>query len=179
MDATSLPLFRLARALAGGSSTYDLPRDAVYVDGFAKASAPAQVSFASSQAPPASPSAAAGRARLLTYAGRTQSLLRWSQELGLDRRVLAWRLNRGWPIDQALGFAPHPPRDRVTEQARSLATQANTKVLIVDPDGSIIPRAEAAARLGIKLRSLTHRLRQYRPADGSNTRVPFSLLDRR
>jgi len=117
-------------------------------------------------------------ARLLTHAGRTQSIRAWAATLGLDRRTLAYRLNHGWSVAEALGFAARI-RDHAAEQARSLATQANTKVLIVDPDGSIIPRAEAAARLGIKLRSLTHRLRQYRPADGSNTQVPFSLLDRR
>jgi hypothetical protein len=96
--------------------------------------------------------------------------------VSLDRRVLAWRLDHGWPVDQALGLTPHPPRDRAAEQAHSLATRKNTGVLIIDGE-RIVPRREAAARLGVKLRSLTHRLRQYRTADGSTTRVPLSLLE--
>jgi len=118
--------------------------------------------------------------RLLTALGKTQSILRWSQELGLDRRVLAWRLDHGWPTEQALGLVPHPPRDRAAEQAASAAVNARVQIVEqVAGKTRIIPRAEAAARLGIKIRSLTHRLRQYRPADGSSAQVPFSLLDRR
>jgi len=117
---------------------------------------------------------------LLTALGKTQSILRWSQELGLDRRVLAWRLDHGWPTEQALGLVPHPPRDRAAEQAASAAVNARVQIVEqVAGKTRIIPRAEAAARLGIKIRSLTHRLRQYRPADGSSAQVPFSLLDRR
>jgi len=183
----SSSLSRLARSLAGGpvdapqsppagqkvSPPWDTPKPVL-----PPLAAPETISEAPQLvAPPPRPRYAP---RLLTALGKTQSILRWSQELGLDRRVLAWRLDHGWPTEQALGLVPHPPRDRAAEQAASAAVNARVQIVEqVAGKTRIIPRAEAAARLGIKIRSLTHRLRQYRPADGSSAQVPFSLLDRR
>lgn len=147
-------------ATARGQEAPALPPGATYVDGFARKQAPSP----------------AGRP--LTYAGRTQSIRAWASTLGIDRRTLAYRLNHGWSTEEALGFVPRP-RNHAAEQARSSATRANTKVLIVDADGEVVPRAEAATRLGIKPKSLTHRLRQYRHPDGTPAKVLFSLLDRR
>ena len=173
----SSSLSRLARSLAGG------PVDAPQSPPEGRKVSPPWDTPKPVPPPPAPPDTISERPRpryaprLLTALGKTQSILRWSQELGLDRRVLAWRLDHGWPTEQALGLSPHPPRDRAAEQAASAAV--NARVQVVEADGRVIPRAEAAARLGIKTRSLTHRLRQYRPADGSSAQVPFSLLDRR
>ncbi len=95
---------------------------------------------------------------------------------GLDRRTLAYRLNHGWTVDEALGFTPRH-RDHAAEQAASAKTQANTLVLVTDNEGRTIPRREAAALLGIQIRSLTHRLRQYRPPAGAAAaRIPLSSL---
>jgi hypothetical protein len=116
---------------------------------------------------------------MLTHAGQTRSVRAWAAELGIDRRTLAYRLHHGWPVDQVLGFAPHR-RDHAAEQARSPVAQSHVKVQVVDADGRVIPRAEAAARLGVKTRSLIHRLRQYRHPDGSpGAQVPLAMLDRR
>lgn len=179
----SSPLSRLARSLAGG------PVDALQSPPGGRKVSPPQDTPKPAQAPPRPPRATAAEfspvdtlrphpgSRLLTHAGRTRSIRAWASALGIDRRTLAYRLNHGWSTEEALGFAPRP-RDHAAEQARSAATQANTKVLIVE-GGRILPRHEAAARLGIKTRSLIHRLRRFRPADGSSTRVPFSLLARR
>jgi DNA-binding GntR family transcriptional regulator len=93
-------------------------------------------------------------------------------DLDLDRRTLAYRLNHGWTVDQALGFTPRL-RDRTAEQAAS--AEAHARVLVTDGD-RVVPRREAAQRLGIKVTSLTHRLRRYRPADGSTARVPLASL---
>lgn len=118
-------------------------------------------------------SVAPAHARLLTHAGQTQSIRAWACALGIDRRTLAYRLNHGWSTGEALGFTPRP-RDRTAEQAAS--AEAHARVLLVDAAGHTIPRREAARRLGIKVASLTHRLRRYRPADGSNAKIPLSLL---
>ena len=40
--------------------------------------------------------------RLLTHNGITQPLVCWSEELGLRREVIADRINRGWPVADAL-----------------------------------------------------------------------------
>ncbi len=40
--------------------------------------------------------------RLLEYAGKTQCLLDWAREYGIRRETLAYRLNAGWSIDEAL-----------------------------------------------------------------------------
>ena len=40
--------------------------------------------------------------RLLTYEGRTQCLRDWATEFGMRRETLAYRLNQGWPMAEAL-----------------------------------------------------------------------------
>jgi hypothetical protein len=92
---------------------------------------------------------------------------------GIDRRTLAYRLNHGWLVDEALGFTPRH-RDHAAEQAPG--AESTAKVLIVDGDGKPIPRRQVAALLGIKTTSLTHRLRQYRHPDGSTARVTLASL---
>ena len=46
------------------------------------------------------------RSRLITHAGRTQIVSDWAKEVGLNPGTLQGRLDRGWPIQQALGFEP-------------------------------------------------------------------------
>ena len=169
---------RLSRALAGGNSAPPHNPPNPKQAPLRPPSAAAEASRAPSPPKSApSPASSSPNARLLTHAGRTQSIRAWAATLGIDRRTLAYRLNHGWSVDEALGFTPHS-RDHAAEQARSAEAQA--KVLVVDDDGNTVPRRGAAARLGIKPQSLTHRLRQYRSADGSTVRIPFSLLlDRR
>ena len=40
--------------------------------------------------------------RLLTWHGKTQSLTRWAEEIGIKRECLAHRLNKGWSVEKAL-----------------------------------------------------------------------------
>lgn len=42
------------------------------------------------------------RSRLLTHDGRTQSLSRWSREVGRSPLLIARRLERGWDVSRAL-----------------------------------------------------------------------------
>jgi hypothetical protein len=44
----------------------------------------------------------APNSRKLTFRGKTQSLLCWAKELGIDRSTLCHRLNRGWSVEKAL-----------------------------------------------------------------------------
>ena len=169
----SSSLARLARALGGASPPEPLPSPPEHRNISPPSGTPKPV-----QASPRPPSAAAtpSHARLLTHAGLTQSIRAWAATVDIDRRTLAYRVNHGWRVDEVLGFAQRP-RDRAAEQAGSRATQDKTRVLVVDGDGKPIPRREAAAILGIQIRSLTHRLRQYRPPAGAAAaRIPLSSL---
>lgn len=40
--------------------------------------------------------------RRITFSGKTQTLNQWAREVGLKRELLAYRLNRGWPVERAL-----------------------------------------------------------------------------
>lgn len=42
--------------------------------------------------------------KMLTYAGRTQCLADWADELGISRSTLYARITAGWPIARALGI---------------------------------------------------------------------------
>lgn len=41
--------------------------------------------------------------RRLTYQGKTQTLLEWSEELGINYNTLNTRVQRGWPDERVLG----------------------------------------------------------------------------
>ena len=45
----------------------------------------------------------AGRARLYTYNGKTQTLRAWAGELGIKLVTLYMRLRKGWPVEQVFG----------------------------------------------------------------------------
>jgi hypothetical protein len=38
---------------------------------------------------------------LITFGGKTQTLQQWSEEFGIKKPTLLWRLGHGWPLDQA------------------------------------------------------------------------------
>jgi hypothetical protein len=40
--------------------------------------------------------------RTVTYEGITQTLMAWAEQLGVDEARIRWRLNRGWPVEDAL-----------------------------------------------------------------------------
>ena len=46
--------------------------------------------------------------RRLTYQGKTQTLLEWSEELGINYSTLNTRLQRGWPDERVLGQPTKP-----------------------------------------------------------------------
>ena len=46
---------------------------------------------------------------ILTYNGKTQTLVDWSDETGIRRGTLLRRIQRGWSVEAALTTAPNPP----------------------------------------------------------------------
>ena len=48
-----------------------------------------------------------------TYKNRTQLLIEWAEEFGVNYDVLKWRLNNGWPIEKALTTPVRKIRRRV------------------------------------------------------------------
>lgn len=40
--------------------------------------------------------------RRISYNGKTQTLSQWSDETGLHRETIQWRLNHGWSVERAL-----------------------------------------------------------------------------
>lgn len=43
-----------------------------------------------------------GNNRMITHAGRTQSIAEWAREVGLNRQTLFYRMNHGWSVEEAL-----------------------------------------------------------------------------
>lgn len=44
--------------------------------------------------------------KLITFNGKTQNITKWAAELGLNRKTLSNRLNKGWPVGYALMKPP-------------------------------------------------------------------------
>lgn len=196
-SASPSPLRRLSAALAGKPPPQELPTTPQSIvrptpePPEPLKPIPARVAPANPVPPPTAPPAATPVAApslphphaaryvtaLIDGVEVTRSLVGWSKAMDLDRSTLAYRLNRGWQPREILGLDPPPSRNRGAEQAASAITHSRV-VLVEDVGGAtrVIPRAEAARRLGIQPRSLTHRLRRYRPADGSTARLSFSVL---
>ena len=64
--------------------------------------------------------------RLLTYAGRTQTLNHWAEEMGIHRRTVASRLEAGKSVEEALTVSvradlkPNRPPTALTFQGKTL-----------------------------------------------------------
>lgn len=41
-------------------------------------------------------------AKLLTYQGRTMSLIEWSRDTGINYRTILQRVKAGWPSDEVV-----------------------------------------------------------------------------
>ena len=39
---------------------------------------------------------------LLTFGGKTATVSQWAREFGVNRSTIIWRLQNGWPLEQAL-----------------------------------------------------------------------------
>jgi lambda repressor-like predicted transcriptional regulator len=75
---------------------------------------------------------------MLSYAGTTQCLAEWARCAGLDAETLSSRLEKGWPLEQAL----------LTPASRRLVSYA----------GETLPLAEWARRLRVPFGVLRYRL---------------------
>ena len=40
--------------------------------------------------------------RILTFAGRSQTVVEWAEEIGVKANTIQTRLRRGWPIERVL-----------------------------------------------------------------------------
>ena len=49
--------------------------------------------------------------RMLTFRGKTQTIMQWAREIGVSFQVLWYRIARGWSVDRALTTPlQHPGR---------------------------------------------------------------------
>lgn len=53
-------------------------------------------------------------ARKLTANGKTQTVIAWAEETGINSRTIHKRLTQFWTAEQALGFAKPPEPKRVS-----------------------------------------------------------------
>ena len=44
--------------------------------------------------------------RLITYKNKTQSVSKWAREKGIDRKVIIYRINRGWKMRDVMEVSP-------------------------------------------------------------------------
>jgi len=49
---------------------------------------------------------------MLTFRGKTQCLVAWAEETGINRRTLSNRINKGWSVERALTETAKPGRRR-------------------------------------------------------------------
>ena len=83
---------------------------------------------------------------MLEFNGKTQCVSDWANEMGIGLTTLFWRLNRKWPLDQALRPEGKPPR------THCLAGHEYT------PESSYFnPQGERRCRICLKLK-----MREYR-----------------
>ena len=97
---------------------------------------------------------------LLTYNGKTQSLMQWAEETGLSRSCISNRLKKGWPAEKALTepmrttrgqgvFAPG--REKVCDGTGLYTFNGETHTLV-----------EWSRKLGIKKQTLYTRVTDSR-----------------
>ena len=61
--------------------------------------------------------------RMITYNGETLTLSEWERKTGVSSTTIAYRLNVGWPIGEAMETAPHATKNKYIEfngQTKSL-----------------------------------------------------------
>jgi hypothetical protein len=104
----------------------------------------------------------------ITCQGRTQSLRAWAHETSVPRSTIAFRVAKGWPPDQALGFEAPPIRDYQ-------ATPALAAKVVVYDEGVALSQSQAAARLQCGAKTLSKRLQRYQQA-GDQARVQLKDL---
>jgi len=46
--------------------------------------------------------------RMITYKGKTQNVAAWSEETGLSKQLISYRLNAGWKTEHVLFVQPRP-----------------------------------------------------------------------
>lgn len=73
-------------------------------------------------------------ARQLTFEGRTQTITDWANELGISRKMIAKRLERGWDDESALTIPAGEDRELILEEGdpqclANLAISLNASVL--------------------------------------------------
>lgn len=101
---------------------------------------------------------------LITAMGEARSLRAWAARTGVPKSTISYRLRIGWTPEQAVGVAPPPNRDRTEEHAMSAATVS--KVLVMDENGVVLSRREAAVVLECSKHTLVERLRRYQLPEG-------------
>lgn len=82
------------------------------------------------------------RNRVLVHNGRTRTLAQWAKETGLSGSLIAWRLEAGWPVEDALTKPLGEP---------------HRNYRLVECDGEMVPIKEAARRRGLPYDTLFKR----------------------
>jgi hypothetical protein len=84
--------------------------------------------------------------RIIEFNGKSQCLADWAEETGINRNVIAKRLNTGWSIKRAL-------------------TVPMTKRVLITFDGESLSVLEWSKRTGLSANMIRHRLRNGKSAD--------------
>lgn len=58
------------------------------------------------------------RVNLVTYHGKERSLAEWEEITGQKANSILTRLRRGWPVGEALGIAPHHPKNKLSNEEK-------------------------------------------------------------
>lgn len=58
---------------------------------------------------------------LITWQGKTQTAIEWSEEIGINANTLIYRLRRGWDLDRAMTQKPMKPKPGPTGKFESTA----------------------------------------------------------
>jgi hypothetical protein len=91
------------------------------------------------------------RPKTLTYQGKSLTIKEWAEKYGINEKTIYERLQRGWPIDQALTKPSKPFNPR---PSRFLTYQGETLCL-----------ADWARKTGISKQLIRYRLEKGLPAD--------------
>ena len=102
--------------------------------------------------------------RMVTYLGETLTLTEWAERLGVQQKVLAHRLDRGWPLERAL---TKPANRAISVTTKQITHNGQTKTISQWAECLGVNRTALSSRIRLGWdveRALTQPFRRRRPA---------------